>query len=141
MNTLNKNITATFFKTENGYNDLIAHWSALMNDKEACKKIKAEHHLLYLILRGKDWRKGFTPATNSTKLVNGYKPDHAIKQAMSYIYSNWYKDKLFAPFAELTTPEAQKLIQDLLPEFIDRGDTHPLNGDAYKTEVPENAIG
>jgi hypothetical protein len=72
MNTLGKEITQGFFEDENGYQKFIARWSEMMNDKNVCKDINAEEHLLYLALRGKDWRKGLTAATNKNKVENGY---------------------------------------------------------------------
>jgi hypothetical protein len=72
MNTLGKEITQEFFEDENGYQKFIARWSEMMNDKNVCKDINAAEHLIYLAVRGKDWRKGFTAATNKNKVANGY---------------------------------------------------------------------
>src|SRR5689334_5822244 len=71
MEKLNKQITETFFKAPEGYNALKAHWSGLMQDKERRTALTAAHHLLYLILRGKNWQRGFAPVTNPVKLENG----------------------------------------------------------------------
>ena len=96
MNTLNKEITAKFFKNEEGYEKLQQRWSELVNNPETNKQLKAEHHLLYAVLRGKDWRKGFTEATNQRKLDNGYRPDYAIREAL-YRFRN-YDQSLLKPF-------------------------------------------
>ena len=69
VNTLSKQQTACFFaQPDLGYASLQAHWSALV---AARTPLSAADHLLYLALRGKDWRKGFSPITNATKLANG----------------------------------------------------------------------
>lgn len=60
MNTLNKNITSRFFATESGYVELRVRWAKLMQDKEARKSLQVHHHILYAVLMGRDWRKGFT---------------------------------------------------------------------------------
>ncbi len=63
MNTLSRAMTARFFPTVNDYDALRRHWSALVNSPRK-HELKAEHHLLYLVLCGKDWRAAFTPITN-----------------------------------------------------------------------------
>lgn len=74
MNTLPKNITKLFFKEE--YQDNYYHltkelWKELLSSDQ---KLQFSHHLLYAILRGKDWRKCYTPVSNPIKIENGQTP-------------------------------------------------------------------
>lgn len=69
--TLGRSTTQKFFKAEDGYQKMVERWSALSNDKEVKQNLTASHHLLYLILRGKNLRKAFTPVTSERKLTNG----------------------------------------------------------------------
>jgi len=64
MKKLNKQITASFYKDPEGYVGLQEHWSRLMQDKTHRKSLRTAHHLLYLILRGKNWQRAFAPVTN-----------------------------------------------------------------------------
>lgn len=56
MNTLSKAMTTKFFKVIDGFRQLEAKWSDMVKEKQ---ELPADAHLLYAILRGKDWRKGF----------------------------------------------------------------------------------
>lgn len=47
--------------------------------------IKAEHHILYNILRGKPYDLGFTPITNYNKLANGAYINQGLFTAMIYL--------------------------------------------------------
>lgn len=68
MNTLGKSTTKNFFKTESGYSDMVALWK-----QQIANGFQPTTYdlLCYAILRGKDYRKGFTPITNEVKLANG----------------------------------------------------------------------
>jgi hypothetical protein len=125
MNTLNRTITSTFFKSEEDYNKLMAHWSQLMQNNEARKCLRAEHHILYLVLRGKDWRKGFTLATNPIKLANGMAPDLGVKNAL-YAFHCGYITDLLAPFGDLVDKEMLEKARALVPKG-----SNPLEKDAY----------
>lgn len=69
--TLGRSTTQKFFKTEDGYQKMTERWSSLTNDKESRAGLTASHHLLYLILRGKDLTRSFSPVTSEKKLANG----------------------------------------------------------------------
>jgi hypothetical protein len=85
MNTLSKSITQKFYKSDNGYEQLTKKWSEVMRDKELRKKFNSSYHLIYLILRGKNWQKSFTKTTNPIKLANGQRTQHGAYWALVYI--------------------------------------------------------
>src|SRR5262245_18907451 len=70
MNTLPRAITAEIFENNESYAALRRYWSALMNSDRR-HELSVGHHLLYLALLGRDWRRGFTPISNQRKLDNG----------------------------------------------------------------------
>lgn len=112
MNTLNKTITASLLKDAASYETMIARWSGLVNDAEARESLTAADHLLYLVLRGKDWRKGFSPITNANKIAGGHKVGfgQAWVRAISQV-RNGYKGY----FSDLLSAEAACLLPKLLP--------------------------
>lgn len=104
MNTLSKKITPIFFKEEikhNCYFEVKKHWLALQNNQDC--NLALEHHILYAILRGKDWRKCFTPITNEVKLTNGAQKDLALSRALYRINSH---NGVFDSFAQLIDRES-----------------------------------
>lgn len=113
MNTLSKKITPIFFKEEikpNCYNEVKELWLTLQKNDEI--QLTLAHHVLYAILRGKDWRKCFTPVTNEVKLANGASPDRAIVEAMYCLNSRL---DVFKDFAHLINPEpCAKLVRSLI---------------------------
>lgn len=80
MKTLGKSITQRFFLVEDGYSLMRKRWSELVNGDH---KPSSRELLLYMILRGRDYRKAFSPVTNGTKLFNGQNPDQGLNSAMS----------------------------------------------------------
>lgn len=133
MNTLSKEVTATFFKTADQYQRLRARWSELMNDSETCKTLRAEHHLLYLALLGKDWRRGFCYTRNPRKLENGYLPTFGAMIALSNVKSLYNSPRLLAPFAGVIDEDILKSVRARLPKS--GWYTDLLAEDAY-VEVP-----
>jgi len=124
MNTLSKAITATFFVNESGYQEIERIWKENLRNGG---KPTAGQHLAYMILRGKNWRKAFTPITNTKKLANG---------AMPYnwgLYKAWY-NLSFALFTPLLVEDIHKRVKQLIPE-----DAHLTEGEAYKDEAKELA--
>jgi hypothetical protein len=75
MNTLSKEFTlGTFFGEDpENYAKLRKQWSKMVNS-DAKKELTMAHHILYLILIGKNWKKSVTLPTSKNKLENGYKP-------------------------------------------------------------------
>ena len=111
-NTLPASITSRFFRTEDGYSQLKARWAKLMADKVG---LSASDHLLYAVLTGRDWRKGFVPVTNQVKLDNGAREWNARDGALATIHSKYCGARAFAPFADLLSEDAKATILALLP--------------------------
>lgn len=108
-------ITTQIFTDKSEYLSLCAHWSGLMNSEQK-RELSAAHHLLYLALTGRDWRKGFTPVSNRRKLENGgfyaWKMFEALRMLHSALYDEW----LLRPFGGLVTPEILGRIRQFAPK-------------------------
>ena len=115
MKTLNKNITKDFFATAEEYVALEARWRELMNDSELRKKLHCSHHLLYAMLRGKNWQKGLTAPTNAKKVENGALVGWLGKRAFLWVQQADI-DRLIAPFAGTVTDSAVIRMRNRLPE-------------------------
>jgi hypothetical protein len=140
MNTLSRTYTANFFKTQEDYTRLKAHWSKLVSSPRR-KDLGPEHHLLYSALLGRDWRKGFTPVTNKNKLDNGMRPHLGMEKALQGIHwplgltRTQYFDKLVAPFDGLVTKGMVEAVDKLLPNYYNLED--PI--EAYTVPVAADA--
>ena len=106
--------------------------------------LTASHHILYNILRGRDYDRGFTLVTNRNKLMNGTSPNLGLVQAIAELKNvkNWIRHELaaqelgkecmwtesinefLAPFSETVTremifnleiPECKQLYRDFGP--------------------------
>jgi hypothetical protein len=113
MNTLPRAITARFF-TFAEYLKLRQLWSRLMNS-ERKHELSAAHHLLYLALIGKDWRKGFAPVTNPRKLANGAFQSWMLFRALNRLHMRFWEEQLLAPFDETVTPQMLAIMRELIP--------------------------
>ena len=121
-NTLTREVTRTFFGSDEGYYALERYWSALVNSP-ARKTLGSEQHLLYQSLRGKDWRKGFAPITNGGKRDNGAFYDWGLCHALRRLHSASAQEDLLAPFAVLIDSgllDAQVLekVRSVLPRSV-----------------------
>src|SRR5262245_47304033 len=114
MNTLSRAITARFFPNSDSYNALRKCWSDLINS-ERRYELTAAHHLLYLALLGKDWRKAFTFPTNQRKLDNGAYYSWKMFRALETIQSKFKEQELLAPFEGLITLQMLSELRSLLP--------------------------
>ena len=114
MNTLSRAITARFFPNPDSYNALRKHWSSLINS-ERKHELTAAHHLLYLALTGKDWRKAFTPPTNQCKLDNGAFWGWGMFCALQTIHLKFKEQELLAPFDGLIASQMLTELRNLLP--------------------------
>jgi hypothetical protein len=135
MNTLSRAITARFFPNSESYNAFRAHWSALINSGRK-HELTAAHHLLYLALIGKDWRKAFTPLTNRRKLENGAFWGWKMFLAVYILHSKFNEQELLAPFDGLITPEILQDLRSFLP-FVSPSSFQP--GEFTKTSFPFEA--
>lgn len=136
MNTLSREITRRFFISEAGYAQLAARWAAALREdkrragiaRKARKQggarsqsevppqpLRSEHHLLYAVLRGRDWRKGYSACTDPRRLDNGYSRWAAATRAVLALHSGSREEALLAPFADLLSDDALALIRKLVP--------------------------
>ena len=116
MNTLPRAITARFFPNPNSYNALRKCWSDLINS-ERKHQLSAAHHLLYLALIGKDWRRAFTPPTNQRKQDNGAFFGWGMFRALETIQLRYREEELRLPFDGAITPDMLNELRDLLPKL------------------------
>jgi hypothetical protein len=153
-NTLGKEVTRHFFKNEDGYTELQARWKELTDqigqprDVGRPLSLYAPDYLLYAILRGKDYRKGFTPAKNPKLIacqLNG-NPDLNLEKAMGNL--RYYlkrgpsvldspSSNPLKPFGDLLSTEAWSLLLQLLPE---EGATRSGYREILSLEVQEVAL-
>lgn len=100
MNTLNKKITAKFFNDPEGYSELCNAWKDHVNNKEELENspLDASCHLLYLILRGKDWRRGFA----------GVDPDN-FKGIKGHLWSAGYH-----PVFSMVRPNLIEIVKSII---------------------------
>lgn len=125
MNTLGKQITQQFFHNESGF-DLLEHdWRNNWQNEERLEKLQPVHFFLYQTLRGKDWRKAFTAATNENKLANGYHPMHVVRdilRQLRFIVTNKKiedYDWVIEPLGSEITWESVNLLLTYLPKEAD----------------------
>ena len=115
MNTLSRAITAQIFDDSDTYSTIRTHWRTLMQSSRR-QELSASHHILYLALMGKDWRKGFTPVTNQRKLANGAFYDWKLFRALTLFHSTLHQDWLLTPFDGIVTVESLQAIRRFIPK-------------------------
>jgi hypothetical protein len=104
MNTLSKGFTLGMFFGEDteGYTKLRAQWSKMVNS-DTKDELTMAHHILYLILIGKNWKKAVTLPTNKNKIANNYKPHIVdVKERWNGTFT---KSKILSSFEGVVTPE------------------------------------
>jgi hypothetical protein len=82
---------------------------------ERRSSLRPEHHLLYLALCGRDWRRAFTPISNARKLANGAFYGWPLFRALAAIYNPYVETQLLAPFDGHVTPEMLARLRPWLP--------------------------
>ena len=117
MKTLNRRITTEFFQDAGGYDALVRRWSALMRDREQRKRLTCAHHLLYCILRGRNWQAALTPPTNRRKLDNGALEGWSGRRALTTIAQWSDTTDLLAPFSGLLRNDALVRIRAVVTPF------------------------
>jgi hypothetical protein len=128
MNTLSRHYTSQFFTTQEHRLAFRRQWSQIVNS-ERRQHLKAVHHLTYLVLCGKDWRKAFTFPTNPNKLNNGYQPEiyRVLRQFNSAFSEKAILEVFEGKVSHDTLVEARKLIAFPQPASDNSG--------AYLTEA------
>ena len=114
MNTLPRAVTAQIFPSPDSYNALRLHWSSLMNSEQK-HALSSAHHLLYLALRGKDWRKAYTCPSNARKLANGAFAGWVLFSDLELLHSKTREVELLAPFDGLVTPAMLQTLRRFVP--------------------------
>jgi len=114
MNTLPRAITAKVLADPLIFHTLRRHWSELIRSSRK-RELSAAHHLIYLSLIGKDWRRGFTCITNRRKLDNGAFYGWALFRALAALHTPAHESELLAPFDGLVTPPMLQQIRQLVP--------------------------
>jgi len=128
LKTLNKDITSEFFESGEHYTVLESRWRELMNDRELRKTLTCRHHLLYAMLRGKNWHKALTVPTNATKLANGALVSWVGRAAYGSVRQGDI-DGLISPFAGTVTDSAVIRLRERLPEC--KWNESPLDKEPY----------
>jgi hypothetical protein len=144
MNTLSRAYTAHFFPESANYLALQQHWSRLVRSDRK-HTLTAAHHLVYLVLLGRDWRRAFTPISNPRKLANGGFSGWALFRATGQVHSPSSTADLLAPFDGLVTADMLRALRARLPETwsfafkpeLFAGGAFPF--DAYLAPAPEAA--
>lgn len=116
MKTLGKQLTRNFFNSEEGFTQLEKNWSEAINSKD--KTLNCEHHLLYQVLRGKNWTKGFAEITNENKInCSEMSRDRTIKRVFNSLYYSTaaYEHPVFK---DLITPSTRTLVKDLTIDVL-----------------------
>jgi hypothetical protein len=108
-NTLSKKTTVRFYKTNNGYEEITALWKGKIAEGF---QPNAYHLLSYAILRGKDYRKGFSPIINQVKLDNGMSPLQALHSAASTLLEVGFS----GIFSEHLSKGADAVLREVFPE-------------------------
>jgi hypothetical protein len=114
MNTLPRAITGQIFENTESYAALRRHWNALINSDRK-HQLSVAHHVLYLALLGKDWRRGFTSITNRRKLDNGGFNDWGLLRAIWALNRPADEAELLAPFDGHVTPAMLQTVREMIP--------------------------
>src|SRR5260221_11924494 len=114
MNTLPRTVTAQILTDPTAHNLLRLHWRELMTSPRK-HELSAAHHLLYVILLGRDWRKGFTCVSNQRKLDNGAFHGWMMFRAVAALHKTSAEAELLAPFDGLVTPAMLEYIRQIVP--------------------------
>ena len=114
MNTLPRALAARLLTDPPTRSALRRRWRALLHS-ERRHSLTAAHHLLYLALQGRDWRRGFTPPTNRRKLANGAFYGWALFEALAKLQRRSAEAELLAPFEGLVTPAMLAQVRRWVP--------------------------
>lgn len=121
MQTLNKQITSEFFlDPSTGWTNLKKRWAELVNDPNF--HLTSGDHLAYLILRGRDWRKGFT---QPKKLDPSWEHKISPNTWNSFTWAS-YHGRLMKLFPDLLVPDIDRKLKSLIPTLkeLDEGVTY-----------------
>ena len=114
MNTLPRTITSQILIDPDVYTRFRVHWREMMTSSRK-HELHAAHHLVYAILLGRDWRKGFTCPTNHRKLENGAFYGWMLFRALAVLHRPSREAELLAPFDGIVMPAMLQPIRQLVP--------------------------
>lgn len=134
MNTLPLAVTAQILNDPGHYYSLRQHWSALIRSPRK-HELRAPHHLAYLALIGKDWRRGFKPVTSRRKLENGAFAGWQMFKALAALHMVGFEDFLLAPFDGLVTASMLQQLRQMIPYRS----AHEYQPDQFASEFPFDA--
>ena len=120
-NTLSREITSTLVKDEASFKKLKSIWNdAVQQHKESRLGYDLPTlGIIYSLLRGKDWRQGFSEITNENKLQNGRTPFDTRDEAIRKLQSPSMLARYIQPFSKVLTADAKEKIAELLPKYSD----------------------
>lgn len=120
--------TNYFFTDKNDYINFLKAWKVATNMPKKEIRLRAEHFMLYNIIRGKEFDNGFTIITNRNKLENGMKINEGLfdsyfflerviksakaddKNALSRSHHQAVVDQFLAPLGDgLTVDDLKKI--------------------------------
>jgi hypothetical protein len=116
MNTLPRTISSQLFHNTAHYQAFRQHWRMLLASPRK-HELHAHHHLLYCMLLGRDWRRGFTPIRHPRKLANGGFYNWSLVHAVRMLRYWQATAAVLAPFDGLVTPEMLELLRPMLPNL------------------------
>lgn len=142
MNTLNKRVTKQFFvDQENGFTKLEERWSVLVANKEPKD---AADHLLYALLRGKDFRKGFAALSANTakgatrlevRIANGQTVDQGLRLALRELKERLVsEDRATATLTRLFGSDLNIQAVRMFIRHLPKLQTTPRNSDLLNTD-------
>lgn len=130
MNTLSKEVTATFFRDPDGWKTFNNEFKARASKHDP--SLTAFDYFMAQVLRGKDWTKSVGTLTNPNKLVNGGRYNWTPFKVLKQLYElegrvnkggRWLTDlQLAGKFNEkyhFLTDDALTKIEALLPDPYD----------------------
>jgi hypothetical protein len=119
MNTLSRATTAQFFTDIDAFRHFQHIWRALARANSTA--LRAEHHMLYAMLRGRDWRKGFAIPVNPNKVLNGALCMWSMRTAFAIIEFAGRDDHaatdVLAVFEGTLTNESLHALHQVLPSY------------------------
>jgi len=114
MNTLPRAITAQILGYPGHFQTLRRHWSTLMRSPRK-HELRAVHHLVYLALIGKDWRRSFAPIISRRKLDNGAFSGWMLFKALAALHTSAFEDFVLSPFDGLVTVQMLQQLRQMIP--------------------------
>lgn len=139
MDELPLNVWQANFKDKQHYLDFRARWSKLCSPTPypGRPELTPTHYLVYAALRGRDWRRGFTPITNPHKLANGGRDDQGWVHALRALHSTWSEKWIISVFDGLVTSEMLARVRAMVPTWDWSNGPYPSKLEDAYVNVPD----